>query len=325
MAAFVGLFCPRYKHRRRKLVQRVRHVREKPHFWGKILLPMPTFSLRPPAHATVVPAHGRPLTLDWLCPERPAAETPLVLFAHGFRGFKDWGWWGLAARRFAEAGIAFAKFNLSHNGTTIESPLETNDLEAFAANNYSLELEDWAAVTDWAFQQDGWDHRNLVAIGHSRSGGLALLHAAEDPRITQVVTWASVADMGFLFHGQLLADLQEKGTAYVVNARTGQQMPLRRQFWEDYERNRARFDLSAKVPGLSIPLCLVHGTADIPVPYRAVEILQGYAGERAEVVNVEGADHVFGGAHPWPGEELPVLAHPVVDRSIRFVQAHLRQ
>ena len=286
---------------------------------------MPVFRSLTIADTTVVPAHGRPLLLDLCRPERPAADTPLVLFAHGFRGFKDWGWWHLAARKFAEAGIAFAKFNLSHNGTTPESPSETTDMEAFAANNYTLELQDWAAVTDWAFEQDCWDGRNLVAIGHSRSGGLALLHACEEPRIAQVVTWASVSDMGFLFHGPLLADLRDKGLAHVVNARTGQQMPLRRQFLDDYEHNRARFDLSARVPGLAVPICLVHGTADPAVPYRAVEELKDFVRSESEVVTVEEADHVFGGAHPWPGQELPVSAERAVDASIRFVTGHLRR
>ena len=284
---------------------------------------MRTFRTKTLSDTAVLPPHGRPLLLDSTLPERPAAETPLVLFAHGFRGFKDWGWWGLAARCFAENGLAFAKFNLSHNGTTPESPLETNDLEAFAQNNYTLELQDWAAVTDWAFRQDFWDRRNLIAIGHSRSGGLALVHASEDARITQVVTWASVSDMGFLFHGQLLADLREKGEAHVVNARTGQAMPLRRPFLEDYERNRARLDLSSRVPELSIPLCLVHGTADPAVPYRAVEQLSDYAGGRAEVVTLEGADHVFGGAHPWPADTLPPLAQQAVEDSIAFIGRHL--
>ena len=45
-------------------------------------------------------------------------EVPLVIFAHGFQGFKDWGSWPLAAEIFASKGFPFLKFNFSHNGTT---------------------------------------------------------------------------------------------------------------------------------------------------------------------------------------------------------------
>ncbi|MDH5398779.1 MAG: dienelactone hydrolase, partial [Cyclobacteriaceae bacterium] len=55
---------------------------------------------------------------------------PLVLFVHGFKGFKDWGFWDIVANMFAEAGFIFIKINLSHNGTTKDHPLDFADLEA---------------------------------------------------------------------------------------------------------------------------------------------------------------------------------------------------
>ncbi|RZV60365.1 MAG: alpha/beta hydrolase, partial [Flavobacteriaceae bacterium] len=43
---------------------------------------------------------------------------PLVIFCHGYKGFKDWGAWDLVANAFMEAGCFFVKFNFSHNGGT---------------------------------------------------------------------------------------------------------------------------------------------------------------------------------------------------------------
>ena len=40
----------------------------------------------------------------------------LVVFCHGFKGFKDWGAWHLVAEKFAQDGFIFLKFNFSHNG-----------------------------------------------------------------------------------------------------------------------------------------------------------------------------------------------------------------
>ena len=71
-------------------------------------------------------------------------KKPVVIFCHGFKGFKDWGHFNLVGERFAEEGCVFVKFNFSHNGTTPEDPLNFTDLKAFGNNNFSKELEDLA-------------------------------------------------------------------------------------------------------------------------------------------------------------------------------------
>src|SRR5690606_3008749 len=72
-----------------------------------------------------------------------AEKLPLVIFAHGYKGYKDWGAWHLMAEKFAEAGFFFVKFNFSHNGTTLENPETFDDLEAFGHNNFSKEMLDY--------------------------------------------------------------------------------------------------------------------------------------------------------------------------------------
>ncbi len=76
-------------------------------------------------------------------------QKPVVIYAHGFNGFKDWGNFDLIAKRFASVGFVFVKFNFSHNGTTIEEPEDFADLEAFGNNNYTTQLADLGLITDW--------------------------------------------------------------------------------------------------------------------------------------------------------------------------------
>ena len=52
---------------------------------------------------------------------------PIVIFSHGFKGFKDWGHFETVAKQFADAGFVFIKFNFSHNGTTPTDPLNCGD------------------------------------------------------------------------------------------------------------------------------------------------------------------------------------------------------
>ena len=49
---------------------------------------------------------------------------PILIFCHGYKGFKDWGAWNLMAEAFAETGFFFIKFNFSHNGGTVENPID---------------------------------------------------------------------------------------------------------------------------------------------------------------------------------------------------------
>jgi hypothetical protein len=64
-------------------------------------------------------------------------QKPLVIFCHGYKGFKDWGGWNLVAQQFLEANLFFVKFNFSHHGGTVENPIDFLDLDAFAENNNS--------------------------------------------------------------------------------------------------------------------------------------------------------------------------------------------
>jgi alpha/beta superfamily hydrolase len=52
-------------------------------------------------------------------------EQGLIIFCHGFKGFKDWGCWQLVADYFVDNGFAFLKFNFSHNGMGLEDSVNS--------------------------------------------------------------------------------------------------------------------------------------------------------------------------------------------------------
>ena len=92
--------------------------------------------------------HNKPIVTDIFYKENHQPKK-VVIFCHGYKGFKDWGAWNLMAASFANAGFFFIKFNFSHNGGTVEQPIDFPDLEAFGNNNYSKELDDLGSVIDW--------------------------------------------------------------------------------------------------------------------------------------------------------------------------------
>ena len=91
---------------------------------------------------------GKPISID-VTYKADAQLKQVVVFCHGFKGFKDWGPFNKIASHFAQQDIVFIKFNFSYNGTTTDDPLNFGDLEAFGNNNFCKELDDLALVLDW--------------------------------------------------------------------------------------------------------------------------------------------------------------------------------
>ncbi|HEX8326164.1 MAG TPA: alpha/beta fold hydrolase [Hymenobacter sp.] len=272
------------------------------------------------------PRHGRPFEADATY-QASGQPKPVVVFVHGFKGFKDWGHFPLLADFFAGRGFVFVKLNLSHNGLVVGGTGDLEDLEAFGRNNFSIELDDIGQVIDALFEPDAspvpaadLDLSRLYLVGHSRGGGLVLLKAAEDPRIKAVATWAGIADVDQRWPQPMLDEWQRTGVLHVPNTRTGQQLPLHYQIVEDYVANRPRLDIPHNVRRrLRQPLLLVHGDQDETVPHAAAHALQQLKPD-AELLLVPGATHMFGGAHPWPAATLPEPAHFIAEQTADFFQ-----
>ncbi len=269
-------------------------------------------------------AEFRPTLLD-LYVERTGEQKPIIIFSHGFKGFKDYGCWDLVGKTFAGAGFVFIKYNFSHNGTTLKNPSDFFDLEAFGNNNFTKELRDLGNVIDWVVNGDvgipinEFNRSEIYLIGHSRGGGTTLLKAAEDSRIRKFATWASINSFARNWHtSELIEQWKEKGVIYIANSRTHQQMPLFYQLYEDFQNNKERFDISAAIKRLEIPGLIVHGTSDPTVPYDDAQTIVNQNINHLYLKAIEGGDHVFGSSHPWDKDHLPADLKKVVETCIDF-------
>ncbi|MBT8304195.1 MAG: prolyl oligopeptidase family serine peptidase [Bacteroidia bacterium] len=246
---------------------------------------------------------------------------PLVIFCHGYKGFKDWGAWDLVANAFMEAGCFFVKFNFSHNGGTLEQPFDFPDLNAFAENNYSKELEDLENILNHILSteeyQNELDSKNISLIGHSRGGGIVTIKAAEDSRITKVITWAGISSLD-RFDGFDLEAWKREGVVHVLNGRTKQQMPHNFQFYKDYINNEVRLNIKKAVQRLEIPHLIIHAKDDQAVAFSEAESLHSW-NTRSELKTITKSNHVFNCRHPWTEDFLPEQLKQVVDSSISLV------
>ena len=167
-------------------------------------------------------------------------EKDLIIFCHGYKGFKDWGCWNLMANKFVSSGFHFLKFNFSHNGGTITNPIDFPDLKAFSENNYSIEVNDVSRVIEFVKSDKlSLNYRNTHIIGHSRGGGIACLAASKFKEIKNLITLASVSNFGERFpnHNEI-EKWKKNGVRYVENMRTKQMLPHLYQFYQNYLENQ---------------------------------------------------------------------------------------
>lgn len=267
--------------------------------------------------------HNKSILIDSKYLENGTKKS-IILFCHGYKGFKDWGAWNIMAEKFAKSGFFFVKFNFSYNGGTMEQPIDFPDLEAFGKNNYTKELDDLEAVINWVLLNETIkkeaDTNNINLLGHSRGGGIVLIKAEEDNRIKKVISLAGVSDYKVRFpKDKALNNWKKEGVYFVENGRTKQQMPHYFQFFTDFIENEERLTIKRAVKNLKIPHLIIHGSSDTSVSVEEAKQLHKW-NPKSKLEIIEGANHVFGVSHPWISNKIPDALQKVIDITISFIK-----
>ena len=266
---------------------------------------------------------GKPILIDATFSVNKKPKQ-VVVFCHGFKGFKDWGPFNKIATHFAEQDIVFVKFNFSYNGTTRKDPINFGDLKAFENNNFCKELDDLSLVLDWIENcqelKGEIDTSKISLFGHSRGGSIVMLKTAEDRRVEKVISWASPSNfLERLPKKEKLAKWKELGVVYIYNGRTKQNMPMYFQFYENCIKFAKRLNIQNAVSKMSIPHLLVHGNDDPTVLLSEAVNIKSW-NPKIHLHVIDGANHVLGGFHPYDLEKFPKDLQEAIDVTIKFLK-----
>ncbi|HUF29465.1 MAG TPA: alpha/beta fold hydrolase, partial [Gemmatimonadaceae bacterium] len=244
-----------------------------------------------------------------------------VLLVHGFKGFARWGFFPYLADVLARGGVRAISFDMSGSGIGPDGESFT-ELDAFRDNTVSRELQDVALVRDHA-RKAGWLEHRYGVFGHSRGGGIAILHAATDPDVASIATWSAIATIA-RWSPDDLAHWHADGEFRVTNARTGQVLTLGPAFRDEVERQAdTELSITAAASRLTIPWLLAHGTADETVPFEEAELLRASAaGAQLRFTRIGGASHTMDSKHPLP-IPLPPRLDRVVTMTVDFFRSTL--
>lgn len=256
-----------------------------------------------------------------------ASEPPLVIVIHGFKGFKDWGMFPWLGREFANAGLAAACIDLSHNG--IADDFNTFErLDLFEQDTWSKRVFDVTAVLNAAEAGELTDKAKpnparIGLMGHSMGGALAMLMAVKDPRVKSIVTLAGVNSANRIPMDEVEQHLKVRGYVTLMNGRTNQEMHIGRAFYDELKQHPEAFDVMSAASIIDQPWLIVHGEDDETVPLSEAHSLldateQGpQQGQNVKMLTIGGTGHTFDAGHPFGGPQ-PSLIQAAAAASSHF-------
>lgn len=250
-------------------------------------------------------------------------KNPLFIFAHGFKGFKNWGGFPYMLDKISEAGITTVAFNFSHNGTgdTPDTMSDFTRLEMFAKNTFSVELDDLETIISSVISisdEINADASDITLCGHSRGGGTAILQAANDNRIKKLITLASVCN--FDRYSERQKSLwREKGFMEALNTRTNQMMRMNVSLLDDIENNFDKLDIETAASNINVPWLIIHGSEDLAVDVSHAETLKSSNKQNTTELKIIGnTGHTFGVVHPFVGSNK--IFDDIISDMIKFIK-----
>ncbi len=249
---------------------------------------------------------------------------PAVVICHGFKGFKDWGFFPKLAERLARAGMTAVSFNFGGSGVGPDG--ETfSEPERFGHCTYTNDLADLSTITEALQSGDLTEElpaaANYGLFGHSRGGGIAVLHAAKQSAVRAVVSWAAIAKL-IRWDREVIERWRATGTQDIVNTRTGETLKLHTDMLQDIEGNRKVLDIPNAAARVRAPWLILHGSNDESVPTAEAEILLAASDNtRTELRVIPNGTHTFGAKHPWSGYTQQLTQ--AMDDTVGWFASHL--
>lgn len=227
-------------------------------------------------------------------------SSPCLIFVHGFKGFKDWGFFPYTAKEFADKGYFVLSFNFSHNGVD-DQGFDFTHLDKFAENTISLEISELVQIIN--AYKNGFFEKNIFGkiclIGHSRGGAVSILSSLVE-KVDDYVVWASVDKLDRYSDRQKI-EWKKQGFVEVPNSRTKQLMKMNVGALEDIETNKSgSLSIEKAVKDLNKPLLIVHGEQDLTVPIAEGEQIFNWSDKTiSEFEKIPAAGHTFDIVHPF--------------------------
>jgi dienelactone hydrolase len=263
----------------------------------------------------------------------------VVVLCHGFTGYKTWGFLPFLADALRNAGMVAISLDMSHNGTFPDPDggrrKDAKTLyvrpDLFEKNTLRREYDDMGHVI--RFVADGGLAPKIKGpiriglFGHSRGGITATLNAIDHPEVAVLATWSTIDDPDRFSDGQKERWRRDGVFAFETLA-DGTRLNIGLSHLDDLEENHDFYLLRDRVSELKVPHLVVHGKADLAVPFEAaLRLHEAEHHLRDKELLVLQTGHTFG---LEPTKKAPVKKPPralsqAVEETVKWFANHLRE
>ncbi len=282
---------------------------------------------------TITGAAGQPIFGDSHLPDEPPVG--VLVICHGFKGYKDYGFFPHLAEAAAQTGLIAHRFNFSHSGMT--NHIETFERpELFTLDRWSYQIADLLAVVSAI--HDGHlpgagalPGLPITWFGHSRGGVTCVLTGARvfggdtlaTHRPAGIITAAAPHD-GMRLDDDHKRILHKTGRLSSPSSRTGQELYIGLPSLDEVEADPDSFDPTRCIRTITCPVLIVHGSDDPTVPVDSAHHLAD-AAQNVTLEVLDGANHVFNAPNPLPTDTpAPPTAQRMIDTACNFAVACCR-
>ena len=253
-------------------------------------------------------------------------KSPFVLFLHGFRAFKEWGFFPYFAERLAEVNFITGCLGFSLNTITNKNT-QWFDMDRFRRNTVTqmiTEVELFINQLNENFLFDSqietfWNNE-IYIIGHSLGGALAIVltsklnNANSNKIIKKLVSICSIYDFDVYTEKQKQHWFKTK-TKEFIDKTTGQNIILNLEFLTDRLTYTDKKSVLSMVSRLTIPYYILHTAADATVSPKAANILASAVSSPTLFIKeiIPKGNHLLNSTHPFEN------SNPVLECVIRKV------
>lgn len=202
-------------------------------------------------------------------------------------------------RMLAAEGLAALRFSFRGNGDS-EGDYKDVTIEG--------ELSDARIALEFLARQQGVDASRLGLVGMSVGGLVAAGTAGTHPGVRALVLWSAVARNGERANTRLTPEQRDQLFTQGYYDNGG--FAVNRAFHEQFT-SMDGVEMAAPYGG---PALIIHGTEDTAVPIEDAYRYKEAFGDRADLVVLEGANHIFSSLE-WE--------RAVLESTVAFLRRHL--
>lgn len=245
-------------------------------------------------------------------------SSPLIIFSHGFKGFRNWSFIPYVCERFAKSGFAVINLDYSLNGIA-DDVRQVYDDSVFRRNKVSVEVSDLSKLISLIENKsfnltELYSHWNgeIYLVGHSLGGAISIFVAGKFSVVKKISLWASISKLDR--NTQRQKDIwKERGYNEIAIASTGQKLHLDYNYIEDKDKSFSEGAIIKAMENLIIPVQIIQPGTDLSVKMQEALELKSTENDirKRELIVIEKSGHTFNCRHPLAEEPSEAIKRAI--------------